>query len=105
MIFEDVQSYFNSGLEETGTLTTASGSFNVKGIFFDKEDQENFIEMEIESDELIYYVQKSSLPGDQKKSDPLLIPGRNNDNAYICKRFEDDKGSQDIITAIYLSKD
>lgn len=105
MIFEDIESYFNSGLEEPGVITTDSGSFNLNGIFFDKEDQETFMEMEIESDELIYYVRKSTLPGDQKKGDPLLITGRNNDNAYRCKRFEDDKSSQDIITAIYLSKD
>lgn len=105
MIFEDVDSYFKSGLEEPGVITTDSGSYNINGIFFDKEDQETFMEMEIETDELIYYVKKSTLPGDQKKGDPLSIPGRNNDNAYKCRRFEDDKSSQDVITAIYLSKD
>ena len=105
MIYEDVDSYFKSGLEEAGVITTDSGSFDIDGIFFDKEDQETFVEMEIETDEPIFFVKKSSLPGDQKKNDALLIPGRNNEAAYKCRRFEDDKSQQNIITAIYLSKD
>lgn len=105
MIFEDIDSYFNSGLEETGTVTTASGSSSLTGIFFDKEDQETFMEMEIETDDPIFYCKKSSMPGDVVKGSSLLLTGRNGGSAYKVKKLQDDKLSTDFITAIYLSKD
>lgn len=105
MLVEDISTYFNSGLEETGTLTTASGSLSLKGIFFDKEDQETFMEMEIETDEPIFYCMKSALPNDVIKGSSLLLPGRNNGSAYRVKRIQEDKSTTDIISGIYLSKD
>jgi len=105
LIFEDVDSYFNSGLEETGTIKTDSGSLDIDGIYFDGEDIENFMEMDIETDDEIFYVKKSNLPGDQKKGDALNLPNRNNDEDYIIKRFQDEKDGGAAITAIYLSKD
>ena len=102
MIVEDIDSYFNSGLEETGTLTTASGPHSINGIFFDKEDQETFMEMEIETDEPIFYCKKADLPGDVAKGSTLLLTGR---ASCKVKRLQDDKSQTSFVTAIYLSKD
>ena len=102
MLVEDIDTYFNSGLEETGTLTTDSGSSSLTGIFFDKEDQETFMEMEIETDEPIFYCKKADLPGDVAKGSTLVLTGR---ASYKVKRLQDDKSQTDFVTALYLSKD
>lgn len=105
MLVEDIDSYFNSGLEETGTLTTVSGPNSINGIFFDKEDQETFMEMEIETDEPIFYCKKADLPGDVAKGSTLVLTRRNGGSAYKIKRSQDDKSQTDFVTALFLSKD
>ena len=93
------------GLSETGTITTDSGAPSITGVYMDAEDIEEFLEMEVESDVQIFAVIKSDLPGDQKKGDTLLLPGRNGGNTFTCIRFKDDKLDTNFITEIYLSND
>ena len=93
------------GLVETGTLTTDAGAVSISGVYLDKEDIEEFLEMEVESDVQIFAVIKSDLPGDQVKGDTLLLTGRNGGNVFKCIRFKDDKLGTNFITEIYLSND
>lgn len=93
------------GLTEAGTITTDSGAASISGVYMDKEDIEEFMEMELESDVQIFAVMKSDLPGDEKKDDTLLLPGRNGGNVFTCLRFREDKLDTNFITEIFLSND
>ena len=100
-----VDAFLKSGLEETGTVQTDSGSSAITGICFDGEDLETFLEMEIESDEQIFFVKKANLPADIKKGNHINLPGRNNDEDFTILRLADEKERSETFTGIYLSND
>lgn len=93
------------GLKEVGTITTDAGAVSLSGVYLDKEDVEEFMEMEIESDTQIFYVMKKELPTDAKKGDTLILPARNSGNPYTIIKLLEDKTDIDIMTKIFLSND
>ena len=75
---ENVDEYFNSGLESDAVIITDSGSYPVKVIYFDEYESAEIMGIEVASSNPEADIRTSELPADIKRSDDITIEGLNN---------------------------